>query len=119
MAGRAASTSAWASPWQKAGSSSSLRAQSSAHPATSCPKPTSLAPAVKTTIRTSSRRATAASWSACGDSPKWGRPPSAAGQTFASLAPEQARLTFSSTGTGALLTGATSERWQPSSSLAP
>jgi hypothetical protein len=70
----------------------------------------SLAPAVSSTIRTSSRLATAASWSACGASPRWGRPPAEAGQTLANIAPEQARSILSPTATGALRIGATSER---------
>ena len=108
-----------ASRWQVACSSSGLRAQSTAHSATSSPKPTSFAPTVTTTIRTWSRRATAASWSACGGSSKCAVPPSSPGQRSRAFAPEQARFTFSSTSIGALSIGATSERWQSFASLAP
>jgi hypothetical protein len=38
---------------------------------------------------------------------------------FATSAPEQARFSFSSTATGALRIGATSERWQPFASDEP
>jgi hypothetical protein len=78
-----------------------------------------LAPAVTTTIRTSARRAARASWSICGASPKCGSPPSRRGQRLRSRAPEQARFSRSSTGTGALAIGATSERWQSFFSLGP
>jgi hypothetical protein len=78
-----------------------------------------LAAALTTTIRTSARAATAASRSICGASPKCASPPRAAGQRLANRAPEQARLICSSTFTEALSIGATSERWQPLSSLAP
>ena len=83
------------------------------------PKPRSLAPTVRTTSLTSKRRATAASWSACGGSPRCGFPPDAARQMFTVFAPEQARLTFLSTSIGALRIGAIAERSQPFSAEAP
>jgi hypothetical protein len=82
-------------------------------------KPRSLPPIESTTSFTFAVCATYSSWSPWVDSFLNGSPPLLARKMFAVVAPEQARLIFSSTAIVALLISATSERSQPLRALRP